>query len=116
MDELETGELNEPPAAGADLTSLRERLAEHEARERAALSRLQEALLASDPAIDPELVHGETLEEVERSFGAAKAMADRVRESVRREQSGVIPAGGAARASRVPQSAIEKIRAGLGGR
>ena len=115
MDELTTGE-----SGGEDvrdeLAELRERLAEREQCERAALGRLREALLASDPAIEPEMVTGETLEAIERSFAAAKAAADRMRESVRREQAAAVPAGGATRSSRSPQSAIEKIRAGLGGR
>jgi hypothetical protein len=115
MDEQTTGE-GEDENAPNELSELRERLAEREARERAALGRLREALLASDPAIEPEMVTGETLNDIERSFAAAKAMADRIRERIRRDQAGAIPAGGSNRASRVPQSPIEKIRAGLGGR
>jgi len=115
MDEQTTGGGGDENATD-ELSELRERLAEREERERAALGRLRQALLASDPAIEPELVTGETLEEVERSFAAAKAVADRIRENIRREQAAAVPAGGAARSARVPQSAIEKIRAGLGGR
>lgn len=116
MDELETQEPIEAAFAADEVMALRERLAEQEGRERAAIARLRQALLASDPAIDAELVTGETLEEVEQSFATARSLVDRIREAVRWEQAGAVPAGAAVRTVRVPQSAIEKIRAGLGGR
>jgi len=80
-------------------------------------TRLREVLLATDAAIAPELVTGETVAEIEASYAAAKALADRVRESVRRESlaagASAVPVGAPGRSQTRPLNALEKIRAGL---
>lgn len=90
----------------------RDELAEARETNRALLQRLRESLCASEPAIDPALIHGDTLEEVEASFAAARATVQRVRQEVVRAAAGV-PAGAPGRALARPLSAIEKIRSGL---
>jgi hypothetical protein len=84
--------------------------------ERAALMRLREALLATEPTIDPELVRGDTLDELDASFKAARAAVARVREAIRMEQAAMIPAGAPGRAVPGPATALEKIKAGLAAR
>lgn len=112
MDATETGELT--------VEALQEQLAAREAelaatREagRAAIERLKAALITANPAIDPALLTGETVDEVETSFAAATALVDRVREHLRRESAASIPAGAPARGHATPRTAIEKIRDGL---
>lgn len=103
--------------------ALRGQLAEREAalaealeRNRDAAARLREALLAGEPALDPALVSGDSVAEVEASFAAARALLERVREGVRREQAANIPAGAPGRSRGAgAMSAFEKIRAGLAG-
>jgi hypothetical protein len=79
----------------------------------AALGRLRELLLAADPAVDPALVSGDSVEALEESFVAARAMVARVRDAVRREQAAAIPVGAPGRTATMPASPLEKIRAGL---
>lgn len=78
----------------------------------ALLARLREALAATDPALDPALLAGDTLAEVERSYEAAREVLTRMREAVRRETASV-PAGAPGRAVTLPGTPLEKIRAGL---
>ena len=77
------------------------------------LARLREAWLAADTAVPATLVHGETLEELEASFAAAKEVAARAREEVRREAAMAVPAGAPGRRSTTPGTPLEKIRSGL---
>lgn len=102
------------------LEALQDQLAEREAelaasREagRAAIERLKAALIATNPAIDPAMLAGETVDAVEASFAAAAALVERVREQVRRESAASVPAGAPPRAAATPRTAIEKIREGL---
>lgn len=81
--------------------------------QRATLARLRQAFLESDPALDPALLSGDTLEELEASYAAAKTMLANIRDSLRREQAAAIPAGASGRTSPRHLTAIEKIRAGL---
>lgn len=81
-------------------------------RERALLARLRAALLQSEPAIPGALVHGESLEELEASFAAAREALQRVREEVVREQR-AIPAGAPGRVAVPLTTPLAKIRAGL---
>lgn len=97
----------------AGLAERDRRLAEHEDRAAQAAQRLRAALLASEPALSPELVHGETLDEVEASFAAARETLSRLRDEVRREHAVQVPAGAPARTSPQPVSAFDKIRQGL---
>lgn len=108
----------------ADATRFEEleaRIAEHEGAlaaaqdaNRQAAVRLREVLLASEPAIDPELVAGETVAEVDASFGAAVALLTRIRERIRDEGAARIPAGAPPRTNGEARlTPFEKIRAGL---
>ncbi|MCX7618446.1 hypothetical protein [Tepidiforma sp.] len=107
-----------------ELEELRAQLAERDealaaAREAhaRAIARLREALAAAEPALDPALLSGDTVEALEASYAAAKETLARIREAVRREAAAAIPAGAALRQQgRAAMSAIEKIRAGLAGR
>jgi hypothetical protein len=83
------------------------------AANRELLERLRDALLASAPDVDPGLVRGETLDEVEASFAAARASVERVREAVRKEFAELVPAGTRTRAPVRPATAFDKIREGL---
>jgi hypothetical protein len=79
-----------------------------------AVARLREALLAAEPTLDPALVAGETVEDVEASFAAARETLARVREAVRREAAAAIPAGTALRQNgQGAMTPLDKIRAGL---
>ena len=107
-----------PPADEA--AALREALAAREAEIAARdeanqelLTRLRTALLASDPAVAPDLVRATSVDELETSFAAAKAMADRIRQEVRREVAAGVPAGAPVRLATGPAAPIDKIRAGL---
>ncbi len=101
--------------------ALREQLEERETalstaleQNRRAAGRLREALLATEPALDPDLVTGESVDEVEASFGAAVALLGRLRERIRHENALRVPAGAPGRAGReAALTPFEKIRAGL---
>ncbi|MCK9518491.1 MAG: hypothetical protein M0R74_05605 [Dehalococcoidia bacterium] len=108
--EPEQEEVNALRAALAERDGLLE--AERTAS-RQLVERLREALLATEPDVEPELVTGETLEEVEASFVQARALVQRVRERVSREAPIAVPAGAPGRAGLAPRTAFEKIRAGL---
>lgn len=100
----------------AALGEKEEALARRAEAERALLERYRLALLATEPAIPAELVAGESAEEIEASFAAAKELAERVRRGVRAEDARRVPAGAPGRAGGGPLSAFEKIRAGLAAR
>lgn len=79
----------------------------------AVLDRLRAAYLAAEPALQPAMLSGETLEELEASHTAALATLAAVRAAVAREAA-TAPAGGApGRIVATPATAIEKIRDGL---
>ncbi|MCS7294020.1 MAG: hypothetical protein RMK15_07535 [Chloroflexota bacterium] len=86
-------------------------LADAIARERRILARLREALVALEPGVPPELIRGETLEEIEASFEAARALAERARAAA--AQALRLPAGAPPRTAPAAASPFEKIRAGL---
>lgn len=105
----------------ADLTALRAVLEDREAElaiareaNRAAVERLRSALAASEPALVPGMLAGDTVEEVEASFAAAKETLARVRERVRQEQALPVGAGAPGRHAPAPLTPLEKIREGLG--
>ncbi|GIW17909.1 MAG: hypothetical protein KatS3mg064_1066 [Tepidiforma sp.] len=101
----------------AQLAERDEALAAARAAHARAIGRLREALAAAEPALDPALLSGETVDELEASYAAAKETLARIREAVRREAAAAVPAGVALRQQgRAAMSAIEKIRAGLAGR
>lgn len=110
-----------PATESTELDSLRDAIAErdlalaaHAEANRAMLDRVRSALLASEPAVLPELVTGDTLEEVEASFAAALALVHRVRDAVSRERSTPVPAGSPGRTPPQSRSSFDKIRSGLG--
>ena len=90
-----------------------EAIASERARHDAVLSRLKDALAASEPGMDAALIAGTTLAEVEESFAAAREVVRRVREDVRREAAAVIPAGAHGRIPAPRLTPFEKIRAGM---
>lgn len=100
-----------------EAAELRSELEAHRQSNRALLSRIREGLLASEPSVSPELVTGDTLEELEQSFAAAVALVSRVREAVEAERPPAVGGGAPGRAPLFgPQSAFEKIREGLAAR
>lgn len=78
-----------------------------------ALAALRARLLASEPAIPPELVSGDTVEELEASFRGAVALLARVRETVAAEYPPAIGGGAPGRATAEPGTPFERIREGL---
>ena len=83
----------------------------------AAVARYREAVLAAEPDLPPEMVRGESIEDVDASIVAARTMVARVRERVeaRRPSERGFPAGAPARESSAlgHLTARQKIAAGL---
>lgn len=108
-------------SAGDDeLGQLRTRLAEREAdlavraeHEVALVARLREAFITADPTLDPELVEGTTLAELEASVARARSVAERLRNVIGASEAHRVPAGAPGRTRVLPRSAFEKIREGL---
>ncbi|MEX2032928.1 MAG: hypothetical protein WEA81_08685 [Dehalococcoidia bacterium] len=84
---------------------------------RQAVTRYREALLAAEPDLPPDLVRGETLEEIDSATESARATVKRIRERVTSVRPRGFPVGAPARSSeregRGRMSAQEKIAAGL---
>lgn len=116
MDERE--QTTPDPSNGAEEAgeTLAAQLAASRETERAAVERLRQALLASEPAIEPSMVTGATLAEVEASFAAAQAVVARLRDIVTKETAGRIPPGAPGRARSTARTPFEKIREGLSAR
>lgn len=111
-----TGEEHEDhtsPGEQDELSRLRDELEASREHERVAVERFREALLASEPALEPSMVAGDSLAEVEASFAAATAVLARLRERAAAEAAVRIPAGAPGRATNRPRTAFEKIREGL---
>jgi hypothetical protein len=77
-------------------------------------------LLAAEPEPPPDLVHGETLDELEDSLAAARGAVARIRDRLQAEgdeapSGGGFPVGAPARGGvgRAVLTAAEKIAAGL---
>ncbi|MGE0601107.1 MAG: hypothetical protein AB7J35_15680 [Dehalococcoidia bacterium] len=102
-----TGEPND------EIESLRQELEASRENERLAVERLRSALLAGDPALDAEMLAGDTLIEVEANYRRAMDVISRLRDHVARETAGRIPAGAPGRSRHTPRTPFEKIRAGL---
>ncbi|MGE5595523.1 MAG: hypothetical protein ACM3S1_05750 [Hyphomicrobiales bacterium] len=93
------------------------RIAAHEAHQRELLDRVRAAMLTAEPDIDPDLVQGATLAELEASFESARELVSRIRKRVAGQLAASVPAGAPGRAAPpAPASAMEKIRAGLAAR
>ena len=82
-----------------------------------AVARYREAVLAAEPDLPPEMVRGESIEDVDASIAAARTMVAHVRERVeaRRPSERGFPAGAPARepSARTHLTARQKIAAGL---
>lgn len=116
MDELENPGQAQEDSGGGPQEQLAADLAASRESERAAVERLRQALLATEPALEPSMVVGSTVEEVEASFAAAQAVLTRLREMVTKETAGRIPPGAPGRARSSARTPFEKIREGLAGR
>ena len=81
--------------------------------EQALLMRLRRTLIESDPLVDPELVQGATIAELEESFARARSIAERLEGIVLQQGVTRVPAGAPGRAKRPFLSSFEKIREGL---
>jgi chromosome segregation ATPase len=92
--------------------TLEQRETELEAN-RVAVERLRAALATIEPALTPEMLAGDTVEELEASFTTAMDTLKRLRDEVRREQVLAVGAGVPGRHGRGPLTALEKIREGL---
>lgn len=88
------GEANAVASGGSELPGAQ---AEAENPLGAEVTRLRELVLRAHPEAIPELVQGETLEELEASASLAtevyRRIADSVREAVAREAAASVPAG-----------------------
>ena len=104
----------ESEVGASELDALREELALSREGERAAIERLRTALLASEPALEPEMVRGETLAEVEANFSGATALLAKIRERAVLESASRVAPGASGRLAARPRTAFEKIRDGLG--
>jgi multidrug resistance efflux pump len=99
------------------LTSTQQELDAERERVRAAVARYREAVLAAEPALPPELVQGETLDELEASLASARQAVARIRGQLEQEREsargfpvGAPPRGGPRTGA---LSAAEKIAYGL---
>jgi hypothetical protein len=77
------------------------------------LARLRQTLIDSDPLVDPELVQGASIAELEESFAKAQAIAERLKGIVLQQGVTRVPAGAPGRTRRPFLSSFEKIREGL---
>lgn len=99
----------------AEIEGLRQELEASRENERQAVGRLRAALLVGEPALDAEMLAGETLAEVEANYRQALAVLTKLREHVARETASRVPAGAPGRTRQTPRTPFEKIRAGLEG-
>ena len=108
--ELEGGDAMEQALAEAQREIARQR-----SLTRQAVARYRDALLAAEPELPPDLVQGETLEDVDATAQAARATVARIRERVAAERPRGFPVGAPARVAERPRhlSPHEKIAAGL---
>ena len=101
------------------LIEARRELEAQRAATRAAVARTREALLAADPDLPPDLVAGDTLEDLDASVAAARQAVAQIRERLTSEAragtSRGFPVGAPARTphSTRAMSSAEKIAAGL---
>jgi DNA repair exonuclease SbcCD ATPase subunit len=103
-------------ARDEELTALRQEVEGLQASLKAAASKYRSALLASKPEVPPDLVSGETVEEVDQQLEAALRMIAQLRDHLESQAQAVrVPTGAPAR--RAPDlsalSPAEKIAHGL---
>ena len=103
-----------------DLDAARGGLEAERAARRAAVARYREAMLAAEPALPPELVAGDSLDEVDASAEAARRAVARIRERLAAEAEDAaargFPAGAPGRADLHAAEGLtpsEKIALGL---
>jgi hypothetical protein len=113
MDEARTENPAEDVAARSEDDSAPATLQASQDAERATAERLRQVLLNSEPALEPSMVTGSTIAEVEATFAAARAVLTKLREVVASETAGRIPVGAPGRAKSTSRSPFEKIRGGL---
>lgn len=117
LEALAAAELESGTQLEQALASAQRELAAQRAQARAALDRYREAVLAAEPELPPDLLRGDTLEELESAIASARDVVARVRERVREAPPPPgFPVGAPARdAGRRPGSMTpaEKIAAGL---
>ena len=110
----------EQAAEAEQLAAVERELATERAQTRAAVARCREAVLAAEPELPPELVSGETLEELEGSLESARRAVAQIRErlSVQSEGERGFPVGAPARSDLlppfVPLPKLEQVRTGTG--
>ena len=98
------------------LAQTQRELAQQRALTRQAVERYREALLAAEPELLPDLVRGETLEEVDAAVEAARRTVARIRERMEAERGKGFPVGAPARGAGLATSGltpVEKITRGL---
>ncbi len=97
------------------LAQVQRELAQQRALTRQAVDRYREALLAAEPDLPPDLVHGDSLEEVDASVEAARRTVARIRDRIEAERGRGFPVGAPARtaASALGLTPAEKIARGL---
>jgi hypothetical protein len=100
------------------LDAARAALDDERERTRAVLARYREALLAAEPDLPPDLVRGESLEELDASMAAARSAVAEIRERLTSDGASAergFPVGAPARTGPTTAglSASEKIRRGL---
>jgi DNA repair exonuclease SbcCD ATPase subunit len=103
-------------ARDEELAALREEVEAHQAGLKAAASKYRDALLASRPEVPPDLVGGETVEEVDQQLESALRMVAQLRGHLESQAQAMrVPTGAPAR--RAPDisalSPAEKIVRGL---
>ena len=103
-------------AAAAESSALRDQLGEAERRMRTSAERYRDLVVRTEPALPAELIAGDTVEDVDASVEAARAMVSRVRSHIEAQaQAARVPAGAPPRSA--PDlgalSPEQKIRYGL---
>ncbi len=105
-------------AEAVELAAVQRELATEQAQTRAAVARYRDAVLAAEPELPPELVSGETLEELETSLESARRAVAQIRERLSVESEGErgFPVGAPARGGTLVAASMtsaEKIAYGL---
>ena len=78
----------------AEIASLRQALDASHAQVRDAASRYRDLVVRNEPSLPPDLIAGDTVDDVDASLTAARSVAERVREHAEtRAQAASMPAG-----------------------
>jgi hypothetical protein len=109
----DTGTPNDQDQRHGDIAELEAQLIARTESEQELLRRLRQAMVDADPEVDPELVQGSTLAELEASYARAQENAERMRGIILPQGVQRVPAGAPGRVRSIPRTAFEKIREGL---